>query len=263
MKNRRINSLRDLRNKKCIVYHYCPCWAFENIIRTREFWFSSKTNSNDEIEFQIPELILKELKDMSDFSSKIEMIDSCISYLQQKTKEIFMLSFSLDGDKLSQWRSYADDGRGFAIGIETELTYVNSFRETPKVQQNSPYIFMKVLYHNVSDLKKELVHRMLKMEWEDIDQFKRDLIYYAAGSKYCKFYEEEEVRLVCFSPKETQTRLSPQGPMEYISLPIPVEQKLYITIGPKNACTQEEIKKFLEIHGFKDTLVLPAIQHYK
>jgi hypothetical protein len=30
----------------------------------------------------------------------------------------FVASFSTDGDSLSQWRAYADDGRGFAIGFD-------------------------------------------------------------------------------------------------------------------------------------------------
>ena len=251
------------QNKKCIIYHYCHCWAFENIIKTKEFWFFSKRNSNDEIEFQIPELILKGLQHELALASKQKMIDSCLSYLKQVKNKIFMLSFSLAGDKLSQWRSYADDGRGFAIGFEIELTWIKDFKDTPKIQQKSPYVFMQVLYDNVSDLRTQLLHRIKNMQWQVIGQFKQDLLYYAAASKYCQFYEEQEVRLVCFCPKKTQTRLSPQGVRKYIYYSIHPAQQLYITIGPKNKCTPTQIKKFLKTYGFTNTIVLPAIQHYK
>jgi hypothetical protein len=32
----------------------------------------------------------------------------------------FVCSFSKDGNDLSQWRSYADDGRGYVLGFDTQ-----------------------------------------------------------------------------------------------------------------------------------------------
>lgn len=38
------------------------------------------------------------------------------------TQSLVMISsYSLDPDVLSQWRAYADDGRGFAIGFSSNL----------------------------------------------------------------------------------------------------------------------------------------------
>ena len=39
----------------------------------------------------------------------------------EKTLEFFIASFSRDRDDLGQWRAYADDGRGFAIGFSPRL----------------------------------------------------------------------------------------------------------------------------------------------
>jgi Protein of unknown function (DUF2971) len=34
--------------------------------------------------------------------------------------KFFALSFSATFDELGQWRAYADDGRGYALGFDTE-----------------------------------------------------------------------------------------------------------------------------------------------
>lgn len=252
------------KNKKCKIYHYCPCWAFENIIRTKELWFSSEQNSNDAIEFKIPELVLQQLKYDPILQPKLSFIDSCISYLQEQRKNFFTMSFSLGEDQLSQWRSYADDGRGFAIGTEVSLSYIKDFSQTPNIQKNSPFVFMQVAYNNVSDLKDNFLYRLKKIHTQsEENQFKQDLLYYAVASKYCQFYEEKEVRLVCLNPKTTKMRLSPYGTRPYITYPLDKTQELNIMIGPKNKCTVEEIKKFLQTHEFNNVTVLPAIQHYK
>lgn len=252
------------KNKKCKIYHYCPCWAFENIIRTKELWFSSEQNSNDAIEFQIPEKVLQRLKQDSKLQSKHSFIDSCITYLQKQRKKFFTMSFSLGADQLSQWRSYADDGRGFAIGTEVSLNYIQDFAQTPNIQKNSSFVFIQVDYDNVSKLQNKFRYHLKNIQTElEKKQFKQDLLYYAVASKYCKFYEEREVRLVCLNPKTTKRRLSPYGMRPYITYPLDETQALNVMIGPKNKCKEKDIKKFLQIHGFNNVTVSSAIQHYK
>jgi hypothetical protein len=70
-------------------------------------------------------------------------------------------SYSLDPDVLSQWRAYADDGRGFAIGF------------SPKLMQ-MPAKKLRVLYDEDRQLYEMLGNLKHTYEYEKSIGFKYD-----------------------------------------------------------------------------------------
>ena len=89
------------------------------IIKSRTIWLSAYYALNDSLErswgFAVFEKTLSQLKDEvgKEFSDAVRAM-VIVAY----TKSLVMIgSYSLDRDLLSQWRAYADDGRGFAIGF--------------------------------------------------------------------------------------------------------------------------------------------------
>lgn len=112
-----------------IIYHYCSPDAFIEILKNRTIRFSDLNMLNDAEEgrwgykvFEIaatkilkreetPELISELPKE---FIDKIDEVWSGMGLAMSS----FVSCFSNDGDSLSQWRAYADDGRGFAIGFD-------------------------------------------------------------------------------------------------------------------------------------------------
>src|SRR5262249_40637048 len=106
-----------------LIYHYCPAQAFIDIITSKTVWLSAFYALNDATErswgYSISERVIEELKKDAD-PKFIETIRALIS--RAYFHSLLMIgSFSLDGDIISQWRAYADDGRGFVIGFSPKL----------------------------------------------------------------------------------------------------------------------------------------------
>src|SRR5579862_5444302 len=97
-----------------LIYHYCRPEAFLEIVRHRAMWFSAYWVMNDALErewgytrfFGVLDDLRNELND-----EFIEQVTTGIRY--GTFANVAMIScYSLDADVLSQWRAYADDGRG-------------------------------------------------------------------------------------------------------------------------------------------------------
>ena len=104
-----------------ILYHYCGLDAFLSIIKNSTLWLSDIRKSNDYLECvycrdKINEKIRgfleddKEALEAWDFGYNInsDLSMDMISYVA---------CFSENKDQLSQWRGYADNGAGIAVGL--------------------------------------------------------------------------------------------------------------------------------------------------
>lgn len=111
-----------------IIYHYCSAVAFKDIIESGKIRFSDANLMNDVAESQYGYKIFEEgaskllnlvdkIPELKGFDEKfLDNMDDCIGP-SQLTTHPFLACFSRDGDLLSQWRGYADDATGFAIGF--------------------------------------------------------------------------------------------------------------------------------------------------
>lgn len=103
-----------------ILYHYCSNDAFVSVVRAKSLWLSSLTLSNDTMEGRLVNATLMRVaeKDKLDLQSRERLRESI-----EFTERFFDgLGFCLSeqSDLLSQWRGYADDGRGVSIGFKRE-----------------------------------------------------------------------------------------------------------------------------------------------
>lgn len=116
-----------------LIYHYCSMDTFNIIMKNKTLRLSDITKSNDS---QEKLLIYNHLKKAmtNAFKSvhltiKPEDSDGVGSYLSTAKKDLdevvhqksLVVCFSKAEDLLSQWRGYANDGRGFSIGFDLEL----------------------------------------------------------------------------------------------------------------------------------------------
>ena len=99
------------------LFHYCSIEGFHAILSNRSIRLSALAQSND---FKEGKLVAESVgrlcaRDQLDevttsrMQSDIELMESLFSGLG--------FCMSQDGDLLSQWRGYADNGRGFSIGF--------------------------------------------------------------------------------------------------------------------------------------------------
>jgi hypothetical protein len=139
-----------------VMYHYCSAATFHSIISNRTIRFSDLNLLNDAEEGrwgydvfleaanrilsrqEIPELLPEVPVDF------IDRVDAVWHY-SSLTISSFLACFSVEGDSLSQWRAYADDGRGFSIGF--------SLRELRRL----PVQILEVLYDREAQLKEMII----------------------------------------------------------------------------------------------------------
>src|SRR5687768_12796503 len=105
-----------------ILYHYCDAAAFQAICTSRNMRFSDLFSLNDWLEihwgYSIWEAAATQLLDKvgRPFLDEIDKIIHTSGMCGLPVASCY----SLDGDVLSQWRAYADDGRGYAIGFKAK-----------------------------------------------------------------------------------------------------------------------------------------------
>lgn len=137
------------------VYHYCSLDGFINIMKNKSLWLSDVRKSNDSDEcmylFKHLKVLIKNSNEANDFIKKLalkyvkayeaqyeysslekpykrnaELSNIQIPYDQipivdSKVPSVHAICFSEAPDLLSQWRGYAEDGTGIAIGFRTHF----------------------------------------------------------------------------------------------------------------------------------------------
>jgi hypothetical protein len=127
-----------------ILYHYCPTASFHAIAQSHSLWLSSLSLSNDTMEGKLVARAIVRLAEKDSIpQDAVRRIQDGIGTFE---KIIDGLGFCLseDGDLLSQWRGFAADATGVAIGFSTE--YLNWLSGQTRGPGESKFYLEKVEY---------------------------------------------------------------------------------------------------------------------
>lgn len=132
-----------------ILYHYCSNAAFYSIVRQGAIRLSLLTMSND----------AKEGRHLLDWTRKwfpadFKHKEELFSFIDHFSSSMSALGFCLSEQKdmLSQWRAYASDGRGIAIGFDSSLLQSATDEETDSARIGlSPVAYDEGLIKQVLD----------------------------------------------------------------------------------------------------------------
>lgn len=113
------------------IYHYTNLHGLFNIIESGGFWLSDHRFLNDSQEFENGRLITLDLIEkliiQGDYGTFNEILENTKEKIKNHSRNNFYIaSFCTDGDSLEQWRSYANNGDGFAIKNKLETTDLNT-----------------------------------------------------------------------------------------------------------------------------------------
>lgn len=101
-----------------IIYHYCSRTAFLGIVKSKSLWATDLLKMNDPHEVSQGKAIIEEL--FTEYFPDSKLIDN--RSLFDFSDDLYLASsLSKKGNLLSQWRSYANDGTGFSVGIDAEI----------------------------------------------------------------------------------------------------------------------------------------------
>lgn len=106
------------------LYHYTDLRGLEGILKFGKFWFTDYRHLNDPSELKhgidIARDVAQHIANGADGRVRL-FIDYLLDLFRHdnfaSTLEFFIACFSRARDDLGQWRAYADNGRGVAIGL--------------------------------------------------------------------------------------------------------------------------------------------------
>ena len=126
------------------LYHYCSATTAASILTRRSIWLSSLTLSNDSLEGRLVRETLVRLSNKDGLNATYrERLEESLSFAEQMFEGLgFCLSE--EGDLLSQWRGYADDARGMAIGFSQQ--YLSKLAESSRGKGQPGFALYQVEY---------------------------------------------------------------------------------------------------------------------
>lgn len=284
-----------------VLYHYCPAQTFHSIIQSRVIWLSSLTLSNDSMEGKLVAKTIERIAEKEGLDhDAVERLKRVLSFSEGMFDGLgFCLSE--DGDILSQWRGYAADASGVAIGFSKP--YLRSLAALARENDTPGFSLAQVEYSllghetqiepTYSKMKKFLeegafkpVFRTLldnrteeeiKAEQTKIDQASRDILLTTLELlpklfflKTSAFEEEREWRLVSILVRDqaddclyrsTADRIIPYRKYELARTDI--APIVDVVLGPKHQTPPNLVVDFLKHNGFGEVRVRNSKATYR
>lgn len=145
-----------------IIYHYTNDAGLRGILETGQLWLTDIFNLNDPSElthgFSHAVNILNSKAENGPPESQIFAKNFAAFHQSgmQGTAHYFVCSFSTDGDDLGQWRAYADNGCGYALGFDA-----NSLEAVFTKENGAPIPNNCTFHITYEDAVLEEIHRQM------------------------------------------------------------------------------------------------------
>lgn len=260
-----------------IIYHYCSVEAFLSIIQNKKIWLSSSLTTNDYLENKLILLKVEKFINEEDIKYK-DIFQKFYQSLYLNVQGFYISCFSENGDMLSQWRAYTNDGLGVSIGFD--VNSLPSFdRQIMMHSDPKECISTKKVIYDENMLDKVIKDMIIQLK---VDNLKEETILNSSlslsqlsyMSKSDAFEEEKEIRVI-YRPltqqfniepfddniSEIKFRMNNYSLSSYFEMDIPYNKKcrnpiLEIILGPKNKIHIKELEHLLRINGFKDVKII-------
>jgi len=268
----------------CTYYHYCSLDSFLSIIQNASFRLGNpfKMNDCDEIKWLIKNLTNNyefytshlTVNDKEDFKQMFDTLFESNNVIKdnwyfQNIEPPYIASLSEEGDILSQWRAYANNGKGVAIGFDGDF-----------ISQNSKVIIEKIVYDSYEQ-SNIINDKILCKDW--LNEYKscngkgtknwvttcenilHDIVLNALLCKNPGFMEEKEYRIIYddeFEYLKNDVKI-PISKIKYRvndNAIIPFREMDFskckenalveIIIGPKAEISENEMEKMLSCYGY-------------
>ena len=147
-----------------LIYHYCDSNAFFAICTNRKLWMNDLHSMNDFMELHWGYSIWEQSANTRIEKYGKEFLDEIDEVIHFSGFQSLLLAncFSTDKDVLSQWRAYADDGKGYVIGFNA------------KELLGLPIRALQVLYDKEQQIKEATatIDALYQLKQEDSNEFK-------------------------------------------------------------------------------------------
>lgn len=242
------------------VYHYTTIDSFVAILESKSLWLTYIGGLNDYTELEHGVDCFHEIFKEATKTAPPEVIDIfdklCDNMKTTKESNICVGSFCKSGDLLGQWRAYANDGSGIAIGFNSQ--------ELSKICEINKFHFSECFYEDA--VKKKICQEVLNIFLEGFDKKKDKADYHNAMKEIVmvmlvfslflkdgSFKEEMEVRLATPPGMDLDTKKIGNRWLSFYPLKLEsglerIIQEIYVGPGNKQAELSKAIEVLLKNH---------------
>ncbi len=253
-----------------IYYHYCSVDTFFNIMQTSTLRLGNPLSMNDSAEviwfLELVEEYVDKKEKYKEISERWQLVEKMMKSMIQEIDFPYILCLSKNSDVLSQWRSYANDGKGVAIGIDvdvllrySELLFGNDIIYDSEEQMK--LLGEKGIDKYLDKLNKVIVNGDNATIYNKIRILVSYLLKDAVICKNPAFKEEDEYRISCVPNKCDEGKISEIKFRTNNEVIFPYREICFekikpnlikdITIGPKSLINNRNLCLFLKQQGFK------------
>jgi hypothetical protein len=285
------------------LYHYCSNSSFVSIISTKEIWASDFSLANDFMEGKwVREVFQRHCADREVRSGEQgQLVQHLNAVLDLANAAGFCMSE--EGDLLSQWRGYADDGTGVAIGFSKEyLEHLGSLKRDRNDAFNASLTKVEYDLNAQKRVIGEILDPILKLvsegalrahtilsiisEDEKTAQNKKFaqmlhrfilFFFHLYSLKNPAFAEEREWRIISHILKiknsegqkellDVEFRALRDRVVRYRRIALEdLSEKIVdeIVLGPKNITSEEIVGQLLEKNGWKEVKIRRSSASYR
>lgn len=143
------------------IYHYTNAVGLKGILESGKLWLTEISGLNDPSELnhgfgvavaELKKMVAGKPTESQNFARDLERVAQ--NNKIQGAADFFICSFSLCGDDLGQWRAYADNGRGFALGFDAAAL------ETETAPDSFPLTYDDA---KLAEIDREIISKMLPL----------------------------------------------------------------------------------------------------
>lgn len=255
-----------------IIYHYCSPETFHKIIENKTLWLSATNNMNDFSEGKWVESVLAKVLSDNHTDDNNEWCNNLWRTVVGNNQIAYVSCFSKEGDTLSQWRAYAQDGEGVAIGFDEDKLGLGSGMPIWHAAGGVHSIKLnEIEYIDTHELQREIKSIIFKKGVQYINnvnhllEITAKINHLSMTVKNLAFEEEKEKRIIykalIMTDKENRTiqafpsigdvkyRISNGYLTSYFDFKFNSNVIKEIILGPKNKFSQYDIETFLSING--------------
>jgi hypothetical protein len=194
------------------LFHYTNLEKFEGILNSKKIWLTPVQTMNDGTEVDhLYNVIFPKVKEKiitETLPHLLNITESAFNLLESNIKlhtEImpYCACFSEDGDLLSQWCRYADDGSGVSIGFDSNYFKIKNEPPHPNTNIKESIGIGAIIYdYNLQTL---ILFNILKQNLSretpnplNLITILGNLTRYSAIFKNQSFYTEREKRIIYY-----------------------------------------------------------------
>ncbi|GKV79975.1 DUF2971 domain-containing protein [Pectobacterium versatile] len=267
-----------------IIYHYCSPETFQKIIENKTLWLSATNNMNDFAEGKWVENALGRVLNKIVNEGNKEWCDELWNTVISNNQPTYVACFSKDGDSLSQWRAYAQDGEGLAIGFDEDKLGIGTGMPVWHASDiNHSIKLNEINYIDVHELEREISSfiNSNRDTYNTVNIFDLSLKIsnLAITVKNPAFEEEKEKRIiykaliVIDGNKETKENFPLLGNVmhrvsngyltSYFNFFFKPDAIKEIVLGPKNKFYRDDTSLFLKINKLDSVVIHKSTATYR